>query len=386
MKVLLLRRVGQTRPGLKAKREAARGAPTGLRCLQAKPWGNQRVAVGRGVAELGDGPVLVVGPGAIGIIVAARLADAGHEVRLACRTAATAKRLAGGITATGQDGTEIAANVATLTKPAQLKDESSFTVLATKCADAVPALNHWLPGLGQESSVVAVQNGVIGDSLQELLAERLMECTVAFPATLEAPGRSRQTGPGGFYLGPWPAPGPRDDPELYRAVAEKLSAAGTVQASPNMKGVKWSKLLVNSCISSLGVATGAELGRLLEDRMARDVLLAIVREGHAAGRADGVKFENVAGFRPGLMASNLPGRDFFLKMVGRKYRRHRSSSLQSLERGRKTEVDFLNGHIVATAKKHGLDAPVNAALVDLIHCVEAGKAKPSMENLRKLDA
>jgi 2-dehydropantoate 2-reductase len=334
-----------------------------------------------------SGPVLVVGPGALGLAVAARLQAAGTPVALACRTAESAADLAReGIVAVGPDGSEAAARPALVHRPPDLKEAPRMLVLATKCAAAEGALRTWLPRLPDEAPVVALQNGVLGDALKAVAGDRLVECTVAFPATLERPGRSRQTGPGHLVLGPWPKAGARDDPAAYRAVAEVLAPCAPVKASANMRGVKWSKLLVNSCITTLGVATGRELGDLLRDPVAQQVFLRVVDEGYAAGRADGVQFEAVAGFRPGLFAAPVPGRRLLLAAVAAKYRRHRSSSLQSLERGQRTEVDQLNGHIVATAHRHGLEAPINEALVDLVHRIEEGRQHPDPASLARLVA
>lgn len=324
------------------------------------------------------GPVLVIGPGAIGALVAARLAAAGTDVVVACRTAdAEADLRRRGLAAIGADGTRIEARPKVVHRPDELGEPPRMAVLATKCQAAEAALTTWLPSLAEDSPVVAMQNGVMGDSLAALLGDRLVECTVAFPATLEAPGVSRQTGPGHFVIGPWPRPRARDEPTAYRAVAEVLADAAPVRGSANMLGVKWTKLLINSCITTLGVVTGQDLGVLLRDRHAQDAFLRIVEEGHAAGRADGVRFEAVSGFRPGLFAARLPGRRFLLSVLARRYRRHRSSSLQSLDRGQRTEVDHLNGHIAATARRHDLPAPVNAALLALVHRIEAGDARPS---------
>lgn len=332
----------------------------------------------------GAGPVLVVGPGAIGLLVAARLASAGTDLVLAARDAAGAKALAKGIRAQGPDGRTVSAKVSTVARPADLPARPRMLVLATKCADAEAALRAWLPALDEDAPVVAMQNGVMGDRLAPLAGDRLVECTVALPATLAAPGHSVQTGPGGFHIGPWPKAGPRDDPKAFRAVAEVLADAAPVAASANMQGVKWSKLTINSCITSLGVLTGLELGELLRRPLARRAFLRICEEAYAAGRADGVRFEPVSGFRPGLFGRRVPGRDLAVRLVGRKYRRHRSSSLQSLERGRRTEVDWLNGHIAATARANGLEAPVNAAITDLVHRIEAGTAGPDPAHLGAL--
>jgi 2-dehydropantoate 2-reductase len=332
-----------------------------------------------------DGPVLVVGPGAVGSLVAARLAAAGTPVVVACRTAdAQAALRRRGLAAVGEDGARVAARPAVVHRPAELEAAPRMMVLATKCQAAEGALRTWLPSLAEDAPVVALQNGVLGDRLLPLAGGRLVECTVAFPATLEGPGTSRQTGPGHLILGPWPRPRPADDPAEFKAVARVLADAAPVRASANMLGVKWAKLLVNSCITTLGAVTGQELGALLRQPAAQRAFLRVVEEGHAAGKADGVRFEAVAGFRPGLFAARVPGRRALLALAARKHRRHKSSSLQGLERGQRTEVDHLNGHIAETAKRHGLEAPVNAALVELVHRIEAGALSPSPGNLASL--
>ncbi len=333
------------------------------------------------------GPVLVIGPGAIGALVAARLASAGHEVVVACRKGATAEAVRrDGVSVVSYGLDRVQSKVPVVTAPEELGGRPGLAVLATKCDAALPALRTWLPALHPDASVVAVQNGVLGDDLSAVLGPRLVECTVGFPATLVGPGQSEQTGPGRLYIGPWPEATPRDDPARFKEVARVLSAAAPVQASPNMRGVKWSKLLVNSCITTLGAATGTTLGNLLRDARARRVFLNVVTEGHQAGLADGVRFEAVEGFRPRLLDRTyaLPGdlvRDLGLRLKTRRFRAHRSSSLQSLERGERTEVDHLNGRIVATAARHGLPAPVNSTLVRLIHDIESGRRKPNLANL-----
>lgn len=344
--------------------------------MHARAW--------RGVHLRDDGPILIVGAGAIGTLLAARLAEAGTAVVVAARDAAGARLLEGGLRAVAPDGAVVEAKVPVVHGVAAPEAPPRMLVLATKCADAEPALRQWLPHLPDEAPVVTLQNGVLGDRLKALAGDRLVECTVSFPATLDGPGQATQTGPGHLHLGPWPKASPRDDPQSFRNVGQALAPATPVLGNGNMQGVKWSKLAINSCITSLGVLTGVELGNLLADRRARRAFLAIVEEAYAAGHAEGVKFEAVSGFRPALFGNPVPGRDLLLRLLGRKYRRHRSSSLQSLDRGRRTEVDFLNGHIVATARRHGLAAPVNAAVVDLVHEIEAGQRKPSLANLDTL--
>lgn len=341
-----------------------------------------RARVGPRMQVPDAGPVVVVGPGAIGLAVAARLQAAGTEVILACRTKETAAALAKtGIVAIDHDGSRLAAKPRTVWRPQDVGSPARLLVVATKCAAAVEATRTWMPTLADEAPVVGVQNGVMGDDLAAVAGDRLVECTVAFPATLEGPGVSRQTGPGHLTIGPWPKAGPRDDPAQFKAVARLLAETCPVQASANMLGTKWTKLFINSCMTTLGAVSGHDFGALLEHKSARTAFLAIVEEGYAAGRADGVRFESISGFRPGVFAAPVPGRTLLLSVLARKYKRHRSSSLQSLRRGQRTEVDWLNGHIVHTAHRHGLEAPVNRALVAVLHRIEQGDDHPSMAHI-----
>lgn len=74
-------------------------------------------------------------------------------------------------------------------------------------------------------------------------------------------------------------------------------------------------------------------------------------------------------------------RHLLVRAIGLKYRRIRSSSLQSLDRGRKTEVDFLNGYISARGKEHGVPTPLNDAVLRIIHDIEDGRRTPGPHNL-----
>ena len=71
-----------------------------------------------------------------------------------------------------------------------------------------------------------------------------------------------------------------------------------------------------------------------------------------------------------------------IRVIGFKYRRIKSSSLQSLERGRKTEIDFLNGYICDKGKTHGVSTPLNDAVRAMVKEIEDGRKEMSLNNLR----
>jgi 2-dehydropantoate 2-reductase len=77
-------------------------------------------------------------------------------------------------------------------------------------------------------------------------------------------------------------------------------------------------------------------------------------------------------------------KDIFLRIAARKYKDIKSSSLQSLLRGRKTEIDYLNGFVVKEAEKLGLTAPVNKLLVDMVKEIESDKRDIDPKNIDEL--
>ena len=212
-----------------------------------------------------------------------------------------------------------------------------------------------------------------------------MPCTVGFPASWDGPGRSVQTATGALHVGAWPAGAWSRHEEV---AVDLLADVAPVLASDNMRGVAWSKLLINS-VGMVGTLTGQGMGDLLRDARAKEAFLRIIEEGHEAGLAEGVSFEKVAGFHPRLLGrvGRIGGRTAqraLVGVIGRKYRRMKSSSLQSLDRGQKTEAAYLNGQIAATARHHGVHTPVNDALFHVIQEVEAGRAQPAPELLDRL--
>jgi 2-dehydropantoate 2-reductase len=81
---------------------------------------------------------------------------------------------------------------------------------------------------------------------------------------------------------------------------------------------------------------------------------------------------------------DLLGRHAIMSVVGLKFRRLKSTMLQSIERGRRPEVDFLNGYVVEKGQEKGVPTPLNAALASMIEEIAAGTRKSSPNNLKDL--
>ncbi len=334
--------------------------------------------------------VLVVGPGALGVIIATRLAAAGHQVIVAARDPASAKHLPEKWIAVAENGARVEANMRIIGRVAELRNPVDVLIIATKCSSAAHALRQWLPKLRSNGAAICLQNGMLGDELAAIAGDRLVECTVAFPATLLSPGISEQTGPGAFIIGAWPD-ARMDQASPVELAAKTLADVETTRVSDNMRGVKWTKLIINSAISGLGALTGENLGTIFADKRGRLAAIEIATEGYRAGLDHGVDFESIAGFHPARIALDkaqrrkLPSRHLILQFMARRYRRQRSSSLQSLERGRHTEIAYLNARLVQESRYADRAAPVNEQIVDLVAEIEVGHLRPSMDNLALLE-
>ena len=125
---------------------------------------------------------------------------------------------------------------------------------------------------------------------------------------------------------------------------------------------------------------------MLAIRKIRNIFIEIIREAVLVGKKAGVRIEKYAGKldfytfaeHGNIMAEFL--KHMKIRVIGMKYRKLKSSSLQSLETGRKTEIDFLNGYIVKKGHEVMVSTPLNELLVGLVKDIENGTRTISLDN------
>jgi 2-dehydropantoate 2-reductase len=134
----------------------------------------------------------------------------------------------------------------------------------------------------------------------------------------------------------------------------------------------------------------------LQHRFVRRLALEIMTEAVRVAQRESVKLEKVSGTfdlewmalseadRVASGSSSLVAKHALLLAVGFRYRRMRSSMLGAIERGRTPAVDFLNGEVVDRARRHGVAAPVNASVRELVWKLSRREATPSLATLRAL--
>ncbi len=202
---------------------------------------------------------------------------------------------------------------------------------------------------------------------------------------MHGPGELEVTSPGEFVIGNIDSKPDDRIPMLQ----EITSAVVPSRISNNIMGELYSKLVVNSCINSLGAITGLKLGKLLSIKQVRKLFIEIMREAIAVADAMKIHVEPGGGGKldyykflqnSGTVSNWI--RHLTIKIIAFKYRRIKSSSLQSLERGLPTEVDFLNGYICQKGREHRVRTPVNDTIVTVIKDIESRKLKIGLENLQ----
>jgi 2-dehydropantoate 2-reductase len=258
-------------------------------------------------------------------------------------------------------------------------------ILATKANSLVEAAKSLKRNLTPGAAVITVQNGLAALDLVDVIgAERLVPGCVLWGASMDAPGEYRITNTGSFIIGSLHA----CPPETVVSKAKNLLAdIFPLSVSPNIRGVLWSKLAVTTTFTTLGAITGFTFGRLAASAVIRKVMLQIGRELFEVGQAEGITFEplsgalNIEGF---LSDAGYPRfiKHLLLRIIGHGIRHDESSMLDSIRRGFKTEIDFINGKVVQSAERFGIPVPYNRAAVDMIEQMERGSLRPAQENLK----
>ncbi|HWM34550.1 MAG TPA: 2-dehydropantoate 2-reductase [Pseudolysinimonas sp.] len=312
--------------------------------------------------------IAVLGAGAVGGTLAALLARAGHDITVTARGEHLDAIRAGGLRLEGGWG-EYTAHV---DAAEVLRERPELAILATKAQDAATALAGSAAVL-EAVPLVVVQNGLGGLRVahETLPSAPLLGGLALLAASYLSPGVVTVTGANPMILGA----GPGADVRLLERIAVVMREALPIEVTPDIDGAQWTKLLINH-VNALPAITGLSVQQVVAHPGLRRVMTASMRETvRVAGRL-GVRFGTVQGVS-GRILSLIGVAPLWLgaqfpRLLARRMGSvpNPGSTLQSLRRGRLTEIDFLNGAVVDAARAGGLAAPVNAAIVEMVHEVE----------------
>jgi 2-dehydropantoate 2-reductase len=294
--------------------------------------------------------VVVYGAGSLGSLIGGLLARE-HAVTLVGRAAHVDAVAESGLRVTG--GVEATAHPDATTDGSGLSaDLAVVTVKAFDTAAAAEAL-----ATGRFRAALSLQNGLGNeDTLAEALDCPVLAGTATYGAVRPEPGEVRCTGVGEVTLGGREG-GPSD---LAEEVGAAFTAAGvTTAVVEDMPRRLWSKLAVNAGINGVTALARVENGAVLDDSAAVPASAA-ARETARVARATGV---------------DLPEEEAVgaVERVAGATAANTSSTLQDVEGSRRTEVDALNGAVVDRADRHGVAAPVNRTVANLLRAWERGR-------------
>jgi 2-dehydropantoate 2-reductase len=325
----------------------------------------------------------ILGAGAIGCFLGGKLIAAGHEVVLVGRLGDEIRESGLELTDYAGGRVKLAADqVRYVAEPAALVEVSAVFVAVKSLAteDAARPLSSIL---ARPTPIVSFQNGVSNPS-------RLRAVLPGHPVLAGmVPFNVARTAPGHYHNGTSGPLAIEKSGGVEGPIADALRSAGFgVELHASLEGLSWSKLLINlnNAVNALG---GVPLYQQIRDRSYRRVMAMCVREGIAAMRANGLRVARVGRMIPSLAPTVLSLPDPLFLLVASAMVKvdptARSSMLDDLERGRATEIDYLNGEIVRLADRRGVAAPVNRKIIELIKQAEtAGAGSPRIPSERLL--
>lgn len=330
--------------------------------------------------------IAIVGAGAIGCRVAAHLAQAGVATTLFDGWAEHVAALNRDGLTLEHHGREMVFPVRAYGFDAMPEERFDLVLLAVRSDDTAAALPLVERLLAPEGMVLSCQNGLNEEAIALAVgASRTLGCSLVLGARLTAPGRvAALPGPDTLRVGELDG---SDSPRV-RQLADLLAACGTATVTRNLLGYRWMKLVLNSIGNPLLLLSGETAAVLHEREPVRRAMIALAGEILATAAASGAEPEPVLDLPAALWRSPGARGDERLHAALREHGRslgpRRLSMVADFEARGRTEVDHINGYVVAKALAHGRTAPLNAEVVRLVKQMEAGARKAGPESLQPL--
>ncbi len=323
--------------------------------------------------------VAVYGAGAIGSLVGARLQEAGANVQLVGREAQVNAIRANGLLVKGLEGSHVVRLPATT-----ILDGSPDVILLTVKSQDVQNACHEIVRRVTDATVVTMQNGVRSDrqAADILGRDRIVGCVLNISATYLEPGVVEQNTRAFFQIG---APFPESAARV-EAVVGLLGPIMKTELVPDIARARWTKLMANLNNAIMAI-TGLPIGRALRHPGLVRLSIATIREGVRTAQLGGYGLDQSRRARTFRLMSTLPmslSYVVFGKRLAGNFppdSTYGPSTLQSIQRGSSSELDYLNGEIVTLGERIGRPTPYNSGLLDQGRVVFATRRHQSPEEL-----
>ncbi|MEK7445043.1 MAG: ketopantoate reductase family protein [candidate division NC10 bacterium] len=335
----------------------------------------------------------IIGAGAVGSIVGGLLTRAGRDVTLVDQWPEHVEAMkAGGLRLSGSCGEHLVpVRALHIHELQQVGEPFDAVFIAVKSYDTEWATQLGVAYLARPDGVVVdFQNGINDHRVAAVAGrDRTLGCVILIGAGMYEPAHALRTDTGtvGFKIGEHDG---RDSPRA-RALAALMQDVAPSQVTPNLWGERWSKLALNCMANPLAGLSGLGTAEVRSDPETRRLATFLAAEAIEVGRACGHEVEPILGIPAQRFVDAAHGRG--LEEVGRDIAADagsrsggRPSMLQDVMKGRRTEIDHLNGYVSAEGRRVGVRTPFNDAVVATVHSHGVGRLTPDRANLEPLIA
>ena len=348
--------------------------------------------------------IVFIGGGAVGAYVSAHLAKGGENVTVFDPWPANVETMqARGIEVHGMTEQEHfvqpidARHLCAISDLAQ-EAPVDIAFVCMKSYDTAWATQMIAPYLAPDGFVVSLQNCINEETIAGIVGwGRTTGCIASLIAVdLYEPGKVRRNVPLGgdkhtvFRIG---EPHGRVTDRVSE-IADMLRTADSAKTTSNLWGERWSKLAANAMRNGLAAATGLAGNQGDQDTGHRRFAIQLAGETVRVGSAHGIVFEKVYGIPPEHLAAAAEGsaaglqavEDNLLARPVAAKSKHLPSMGQDVQKGRRTEIEYINGFVARKGAEIGIPTPANSAIVGLVQAIERGEVTPAPDAIKGIVA
>lgn len=294
--------------------------------------------------------ICVFGAGALGSAFGGLLADQNDVFLIARRAHVEAIRKRGLVL---QGSTRRTVRLQAFTDIADVHPPELLLV-TTKAYDTSDAIAECRDWVTDGTAVLTLQNGIGNfELLRDWKGDKTFGGSTTLGSTMMSPGKVRVSGLGQTVIGS------ESDSYFSKRIVRILADSGIPSRfTRDVHAEIWAKAIVNACINPITAILRVPNGMLLHDKALSRFVLEVSKECERTAMVNGIE----------LPRSIMYPR---VRAVARDTSKNLSSMLQDVMKGRRTEIDQINGVICKLSEAHGLDAPLNRTLVALVQSLEA---------------
>ncbi len=318
---------------------------------------NSRIIIGDYVK------IVIMGAGAIGSLFGGLLAKNGNDVNLIGRKPHVDKINQEGLIIEEKSG-EHQIKVPATVDPKTL-EAPELIIITVKAYDTEQAIKDVQPLFKSHTYLMCFQNGLGTEEIAESILgkDHIIRGTTSEGALFLEPGRIRHTGPGDTVFG---TPNEEQDSFLSHLKDVFEKAGFKTSVSDDIKRLVWEKIFVNVAINPFGALTGLRNGELLTIPQLKESMKAAVIEGVQVTEKLGLNIKRHTPIEKAFKVAKMTAMN-------------KNSMLQDIEKGKRTEIDYINGALVKNGEKLGVSCPINSVLTALVKGLEKRNEIVSLE-------